>query len=131
MEDSLSLDELGLLGTRTAALSVLNYALPVRFRIRGQYVECLVPMWAGVGERLEETKEAVLLAVAHGDAGLRWFFARGTAARVAEADWDGIRPPGADRVSLSDLYEIVRIRPQRLELVDEERGWGYRQTMDM
>lgn len=131
MNTVLSCDTLDALGARFAILSVGKYALPVRFRIRESAVECRIPTWSGIGDLLEEPKELTLVATVETGAHLRWFLVRGEGTVVPDPDWDGLRPQFADRVSLDDLYHLVRLKPARMELVDEQRGWGFRETVDL
>ncbi|HEY3314537.1 MAG TPA: hypothetical protein VGL40_04555 [Bacillota bacterium] len=130
MEGGLDARILATMGVRLVVLSVGGYSLPVRFRIREQAVECRVPTRSGVGDRLEEAGEATLVAVAEVGPDLRWLFMRGPAVVVPEPDWEGLRPPPSNQVGPDDLYQLVRIELKRIELVDERRGWGFRETVD-
>lgn len=118
------------MGARFAILSVGRVGLPVRFRIRGEAVECRVPTWSGVGDLLDEPVEVILVAAVETEPYLRWLFLRGPAAVVPEPDWEGLQPPRGDRLRPEELYQVLRIEPKRIEWVDEERGWGYRETRD-
>ena len=53
------------------------------------------------------------------------------ASLVTDPDLEGLRLPGSDQANRADLYEVVRVEPVRIELVDERRGWGYRETVDL
>ncbi len=50
---------------------------------------------------------------------------------MTDPDLEGLRLPGSDQANRADLYEVVRVEPVRIELVDERRGWGYRETVDL
>jgi len=133
MQNRASLEQLAEMigmGTWTAVLNAGGYALPVRFRIRGAAVECRVPTWSGIGDRLTSDDHALLVLVEEGGRELRWRLIGGSAHLVANPDWEGLIPPETQRISPSYLYQVVRIEPRRIELVDEARGWGYRETMD-
>ncbi|MFZ5817635.1 MAG: hypothetical protein ACOY93_20470 [Bacillota bacterium] len=129
--NNLNIKTLAALGARVAFLGSGGYALPVRFRIRGGAVECRVPTWTGIGDLLEEPVDLLLVAVDDTGAHLRWLFLRGPAAVVQEPDWEGLEPNPVDRVSREDLYQLIRLQPRRIEWVDEERGWGVRETLDL
>lgn len=131
MNTVLNMQTLAAIGARAAVLSVGQYALPVFFRIRESAVECRVPTWTGIGDLLEEHGEVLLVIVTETGPCLRWFFLRGPAAPVADPDWEGLQPPAAGRVSANDLYLLLRITPKRMELIDEQHGWGYRETADL
>jgi hypothetical protein len=91
-------------------------AIPVRYRSRGLEVECELPRWADAVYGLEQDARALLI-VAEPTAGpLRWLEYRGLADLIAA---EGAEP-----------YLTVRLRPRRVDLVDETRGWGARETLD-
>jgi hypothetical protein len=118
------------LNTAVATLSFESYSLPVRFRFRGSTVECRVPTWVGSGDRLRVSTEVTFVAAQETEFGLSWVFARGPAALVPNPDWEGLGcADGNSR--FTDLYELLRIEPKRLEFFDERRGWGFRETFDL
>lgn len=127
----LTIQTLAATGARVGILSAGQYALPVCFRIRDAAVECRVPSWTGIGDELGRQDDLLLVVVTEADAALRWFFLRGPGARVNGPDWAGLQPPAISRVDPDDLYLLLRIKPKRLELIDEARGWGYRETADL
>lgn len=131
MHNGLNTQTLATLGARMVILSVGQYALPVRFRIREPAVECRVPTWSGVGDLLGQSDEVTLVAVSETGPHLRWLFIRGPAVVVPDPDWEGLQPPATDRVGPDDLYQLLRVRPRRMELVDEGCGWGFRETADL
>lgn len=135
MKNPLSTQALTDLKTRVAVLSVGRYALPVRFRIRESRLECQVPTWSGMGDLLEaagtDPLEVTLVAVEEAEPHLRWLFVRGPAVLVPDPDWEELHVAAGGSVSTGDLYQLLRIVPKRIELADERRGWGYRETMDL
>ena len=118
------------MGVRHAILGIASYALPVRFRVRGSVVECRVPTWSGVGDLLEKKQEVTLIAVQNSEAHLRWLFLRGPGTVIKEPDWEGLVPLQTCRVDPGDLYQLLRVKPKRMELFDEKLGWGFRETAD-
>jgi hypothetical protein len=118
------------LETRYAVLGIDGYALPVRFRVCGQIVECSVPIWSEVEELLEKVDEVTLVAIKKSESELSWVFLRGVAVVVKNQDWEYLVPPERSLVDPGDLYQLLRINPSRIELFDEQRGWGYRETAD-
>ena len=131
MKIGLSLQALAELDVLWAVLGVGGYALPVRFRVESRAVACRVPSWSGVADLLEQAEaDATLVAAVESGPFLRWLYVRGRASRVSQPNWGGLALPGCERISPDDLYQMVRLEPSRLELVDEERGWGVRETCD-
>lgn len=130
MSNILTTQILETMGTRHAVLGVDGYALPVRFRVCGPIVECSVPTWSGVSELLETIEEVTLVAVKNSEANLSWIFLRGEGSIIKNQDWEGLVPSERSLVDPGDLYQLLRIDPKRIELFDEQRGWGYRETAD-
>lgn len=118
------------LETRHAVLGIDEYALPVRFRVCRQIVECSVPIWSEVEELLEKVEEVTLVAIKKSESDLSWVFIRGAGVIVKNRDWEGLVPPERSLVEPGDLYQLLRINPSRIEMFDEQRGWGYRETAD-
>lgn len=113
-----------------ATLGVGGYTLPVPFRVRGQKVECRVPTWSGVGDLLEITRQVTLVVVQNSESGLRWVFLRGLGKVIKDPDWEDFGPLETGGINMGDLYELLRIEPEHMELFDEQKGWGFRETVD-
>jgi hypothetical protein len=113
-----------------ATLGVAGYTLPVPFRVHGQTVECRVPTWSGVGDLLEITRQVTLVVVQNSESGLRWVFLRGLGNIIEDPDWEDFGPLQTGRINMGDLYELLRIEPKHMELFDEQKGWGFRETVD-
>jgi hypothetical protein len=63
---------------------------------------------------------------------LRWLQIRGTARRVERPNWAGLLLEGAPASTLpQELYLVVQVVPKRIDLLDESRGWGVRETLDL
>jgi hypothetical protein len=131
MSDILTAETLNALGIRYAVLGVRGYALPVRFRVRGAFVECGVPTWSGIGELPEKAEQVTLTAVTSSGDDLYWLFIRGPGYVINDPDWEGLVPYERSLVDPGDLYRLLQIEPLRIELFDEKRGWGYRETADL
>jgi hypothetical protein len=131
MDGDLNAQALAAMGAGVVVLGIGGYALPVRFRVRGTAVEVRVPAWTGVDDMLDGAGDVTLVAVSEQGPYLRWLFVRGPAVVVKDPDWEGLQPPAANWVSPDDLYRLLRIKPVRMELADEQRGWGFRETIDL
>jgi hypothetical protein len=130
--DGLCAESLARSGAPYAVLSAGRYALPVRFRVREGAIECPVPAWTDLADD-PAPPEVTLVAVTEEDGHLRWLFVRGVAQPVPDPDWTGLELPtsGGARIDRHDLYQLLRIVPTRIERLDEARGWGYRETVDL
>jgi len=115
------------------------WAMPVRYRNHGLEVECLVPRWADVAYHLEQdphacpehSRRVVLIVQACYAASLRWLQVQGTARPVTAPDWTELLPGRASATPTDELYRVIRVTPQRIDLFDESRGWGARETLEL
>lgn len=130
MQNGLSLQALEAAGIQVAILGLGLHALPVRLRVRQARIECRVPAWSDLLAEPGEA-EVTLVALLAAEPALSWLFVRGIASCVAEPDWADLLPPIDRRFAPEDLYRLIRIEPKRIERVDEGRGWGIRETLDL
>lgn len=54
----------------------------------------------------------------------------GTARPVEAPDWAGLLPRWVSTVQPDALYLVVRVTPSRIDLVDEDLGWGVQETVE-
>lgn len=107
------------------------WAMPVWYRSRALEVECLLPRWADAAYHLEQNPQALLVIHELQAAGLRWLEYRGIARRIDSPDWAGLLPEGMPLVRPEERYVAFRIKPERIDLIDESQGWGARETLDL
>lgn len=103
-------------------------AMPVRYRSQGLTVDCLVPRWSDLAYYLQGEAQVLLVVLTDPGHDGRWLRCRGTARPLAAPDWAALLPGIPDP---SDLYLAVRVQPSRLDLIDQARGWGARETLDL
>ena len=130
MSDILTPQILETMGTNYAILGMDRYSLLVRFRICGEVVECSVPTWCGLSDSPENIKEFTLVVVKNSETEFSWIFVRGAGRIIENEKWEFLIPTEHGLVDPKDLYNILRIVPKRMELFDEKRGWGFRETTD-
>jgi hypothetical protein len=112
--------------------------MPVRYRPapggpsggRRLEVDCLVPRWADVAHHLSQNARVLLIVQALTGAGLRWVQIRGKASPVEVPNWARLLPRWASRVRPDELYLVVRVAPSRIDLIDEDLGWGVQETLE-
>lgn len=126
---------------RTGILSTSGspdvWAIPVWYRpdsgpsgSRSLEVDCLVPRWADVAYHLAQGTKVLLIVQASSGAGLRWLQIQGTARPVEAPDWARLLPRWVSTAQPDGLYLVVRVTPSRIDLVDEELGWGVQETLE-
>lgn len=126
---------------RTGVISAIAaqgmWSMPVWYRPasgpsggRGLEVDCLVPRWTDVAHHLSENAEVLLIVQASSSAGLRWAQIRGTASPVEAPDWARLLPRWVSTVQPDALYLVVRVAPSRIDLIDEDLGWGVQETLE-
>lgn len=131
MSDILTPHIIETMGTRYAVLGIGGYSLLVRFRVRGLIVECSVPTWSGLSDLLENIEEVTLVVIKNSDTDLCWVFVRGTGRIIENQEWEDLVPSEHGLVEPEDIYYLLSIEPKRIELFDEQRGWGFRETADL
>ncbi|MBM4460102.1 MAG: pyridoxamine 5'-phosphate oxidase family protein [Chloroflexi bacterium] len=131
--------DVGILSTNGARGA---WAMPVRYLSRDLEVECLLPRWADVAYHLEQDPHVLLVVqdcpsstapplVRGSEMGLRWLQIQGIARPVAAPDWVGLLPTWTSATPPGVLYLAVRVTPRCIDLFDESRGWGARETVEM
>lgn len=103
-------------------------AMPVQYRLVGLDLECLLPRWSNLAYTLEAGGQVLLVILSAPDSQQRWIRYEGRAELLPSPDWPallpGVRAP-------EDRYTVIRIRPARIDLIDESAGWGARETLDL
>jgi hypothetical protein len=106
------------------------WALPVWYRSHDLELECLVPRWADVAHHLLQECRIVLIVQAASGAGLCWLQVQGTAQPVEAPDWTRLLPRWVSALQPDALYLVVRVTPSRIDLIDEDLGWGVQVTLE-
>ena len=126
---------------RTGVISTTSspgvWAIPVWYRLdpgpssrRGLELNCLVPHWTDIAHQLTRSSSVVLIIQASSGAGLRWLQIQGMARPVEAPDWSGLLPHWISTVHPDGLYLVVRVTPSRIDLIDEDLGWGVQETLE-
>lgn len=107
-------------------------AVPVWYRNRKLEIDCLVPRWADVVYHLEADPQVLLIFPGGGRVGdCPWLEYRGMAQLVVTPEWGQLLPKGTPHDRPENRYAVFHVRPQRIDLVDESRGWGARETLEV
>lgn len=121
----------------STAISPGVWAMPVRYCLgsglsssHNLTVECLVPRWADVAHQLTQHSQVVLIVQAASGAGLRWLQIQGRAQPVEAPDWSRLLPRWVSDVQPDAIYLVVRVTPSRIDLIDEDLGWGVQDTLE-
>ena len=97
---------------------------------QGLELDCLVPRWADVVHHLSEKAKVLLIVQAPSSAGLRWAQIQGLARPVEAPDWAKLLPRWVSRMQSDELYMVLRVTPSRIDLIDEDLGWGIQETLE-
>lgn len=113
------------------------WAIPVWYRpnawpsgSRSLGVDCLVPRWTDVAHHLSQARRVALIVQATSGAGLRWLQIQGTARPLEAPNWTALLPRWVSSVQPDALYLVVRVKPSRIDLIDEDLGWGVQETIE-
>lgn len=93
-------------------------------------IDCLVPRWSDVAHHLTQVPKVVLIIQTTSGAGLRWLQVQGIARPVEVPDWTRLLPRWVSKVQPDGLYQVVRVNPSRIDLIDDELGWGIQETLE-
>lgn len=126
---------------RTGVISTANspgvWAIPVWYRLNPRpstghrlEMDCLVPRWADIAHQLTRNARVVMIVQASSGAGLRWLQVQGAARPVEVPDWSGLLPRWVSVVQPDGLYLVVKVTPNRIDLIDEDLGWGVQETLE-
>lgn len=93
-------------------------------------VDCLIPRWADITYHLEQNPGLILIIPDLPDTPMRWLQYRGSARPLRPHE--GIDPAVSDALkgSVAEQYQVFRVIPWRVDLIDEDRGWGVVETLD-
>lgn len=121
----------------TSADSADIWAMPVWYRFDSRpsgsrilEVHCVVPRWTDIAHQLNQETRAELIVQASSSGGLRWLQIQGTARPVEAPDWAGLLPRRITTLQPDALYLVVRVTPNRIDLFDEDLGWGIQSTLE-
>jgi hypothetical protein len=113
-----------------SAMPVWYRSLPGTSGSPGLEVDCLVPRWSDVAHHLTQEPRVVLIVQGSSAAGLRWLQIQGTTQPVEAPDWTRLLPRWVTSVQPGGLYLVVRVTPHRIDLIDEDLGWGVQDTLE-
>lgn len=89
-----------------------------------------MPQWSDMAHHLETIAEVVLLVQACSGGSLRWLQIQGTANPVDAHEWNGMLPHWHRTLEPDVLYLVARVTPHRIDLIDEDQGWGVQDTLE-
>ncbi len=92
-------------------------AIPAQYQSHGLEIDCLLPAWSVALYHLERDPRALIIVPDIPSGASRWLEYRG----IAQSS-----PCGLDK-----RYVAVHFTPERVDLIDENRGWGARETMEV
>lgn len=92
------------------------WATVARYDNTGLELNCRLPRWSDAIYHLEQDPRTIVIITDTKSVESSWLEFRGTA-HIIEI--------------LDDRYVAVRITPDRIDLIDESRGWGARETLDI
>jgi len=106
------------------------WAMPVRYVSAGLDVACYMPRWADAAYYVEQDPHALLIVheVLSGADDVCWLQYQGTV-KPAESGGSTGETPALGRSPA--LYQVVRLSPCRIDILDTRLGWGARETLEL
>jgi hypothetical protein len=93
------------------------WAVIAQYQNRGLELDCLLPRWSDAVYHLEQDLHTLVIILDAQSSHSRWLQYRGIAS--------------VDPALANDRYFAIHITPERIDLIDETRGWGARETLDL
>ena len=90
------------------------WAVSAKYENSGLELDCRLPRWSYALFHIE--REPRVMVIVQDANPLRWMQYGGVAVATDATD---------------DRYVNIRITPKRIDLIDESRGWGSRETLDI
>lgn len=92
------------------------WATPVQYENKGLELNCRLPRWSDAFFHIEQEPRVMVIVMHAQPAPLRWLQYRGIAC-VTD--------------TTNERYATIHIAPEHIDLIDESRGWGARETLDV
>jgi hypothetical protein len=92
------------------------WAVPAPYENKGLELICRLPRWSDAFYHIEQEPRVMAIVMDSRATTLRWMQYHGVA-RITDAT--------------DDRYVTILITPQHIDLIDESRGWGARETLDL
>ena len=93
------------------------WSVTAEYKNQGLELDCRVPRWSDALYHLEQDPRALIVILDAHTNHLRWLQYHGVA-RIEQPTADG-------------RYTSVHLTPDRIDLLDESRGWGARETLEI
>lgn len=94
--------------------SLGGWAVSAQYTQSGLELNCRLPRWSDTLFHIKQ--EPRVMVIIQNTIPLRWMQYRGTAS-ITDAT--------------ADRYVTIHIVPEHIDLIDESRGWGSRETLDL
>ncbi len=107
------------------------WVAPAWHYCHGLEMVCLLPRWSDALYYLEQDPRVMVIILDTQSKALRWLQYSGSAQVIQPLDGKQILPGGPPNLQIDDRYVAVRITAERIDLIDENHGWGVRETLDL
>ncbi len=102
------------------------WAITARYDSSGLELDCLIPRWADVAYHVQQNPHVLLLVLDQTSPGMCWLEYRGIAEALPCKKWIAKGLGGMPASDLADRFTVLHVKPERIDLLDESRGWGAR-----
>jgi hypothetical protein len=92
------------------------WAVSAQYQNHGLELDCQLPRWSDTVYHLEQDPQTLVIVLDEKSGHSRWLQYRGIAT--------------VNVLSADERYVALHITPERIDLIDESRGWGARETLD-
>ena len=107
------------------------WAAPAWLYSHGLELVCLLPRWSDVLYYLEQDPHVMVIILDTQSKALRWLQYRGWARAIQPKDLEQVLPGGTPYMPPDDRYVAIQVIAEQIDLIDENHGWGARETLDL
>lgn len=117
-------------GVLAASGGLGAWAVPLKPYKNSLELICLLPGWSDVSYYIEQDPQVQVVIFDKNAGPIRWLQVSGKACVVPNPDWSQIGPLDPPSGFAQGGYLVFHISPTRMDLFDESRGWGARETLE-
>ncbi len=107
------------------------WATPAWQDNNGLEIICLLPGWSDALYYLQQDPHVMVIIPDTQSKALRWLQVSGNASVIQPQDIAEILLQRSPIMQVGDRYVAVRIQAERIDLIDENHGWGARETLEV
>ncbi len=107
------------------------WAAPAWIYNHGIELVCLLPRWSDVLYHLEQDPQVMVIIQDSQSRALRWLQYIGRAQVIGPEELEQVSTNRRLNMRADERYVAISIVAEHIDLIDENHGWGARETLDL